>query len=79
MLGQRLAHQPGGAAGDVALTSLTSVALPGLILACLECRQRTFCLRQAGLSTPALPPFFQHVQRAAEQLGLGSWGTAAAE
>ena len=41
MLGQRLAHQPGsGWASDIVLTLLTSIALPGFIMACLEARSR---------------------------------------
>lgn len=38
LLGQREVHQPGGALRDAALTALTSVALPGLVLVCLEAR-----------------------------------------
>ena len=36
LLGQRMGHQPGGALRDAALTALTCVALPGLVLVCLE-------------------------------------------
>ena len=38
LLGQRVVHQPGGALRDAALTALTCVALPGLVLVCLEAR-----------------------------------------
>lgn len=38
LLGQRIVHQPGGALRDAMLTALTSVALPGLVLVCLEAR-----------------------------------------
>ena len=39
LLGQRVAHQPGSSAlRDAMLTAVTSVALPGLVLVCLEAR-----------------------------------------
>ena len=38
LLGQRMVHQPGGALRDALLTALTCVALPGLVLVCLEAR-----------------------------------------
>jgi hypothetical protein len=48
LLGQRVAHQPGDAWLDAAVTLATTVAAPELVMSCLEARARSVLCRAAA-------------------------------